>query len=74
MAGKGTGPMNAALSLLGAALLILIGLAVVLAVVILILYEASWILRLSGQLSRSTAAAEQACAASKPIHAERGRS
>lgn len=64
--------MNAALSLLGTAMLILIGLAVVLAVVILILYEASWILRLGGQLSRSTAVADQACAGPKPIHDERG--
>lgn len=47
--------MNAALSLLGAALLILIGVAFVLAVVILILYEARWAVRLGKQFSCSTA-------------------
>jgi Na+-transporting methylmalonyl-CoA/oxaloacetate decarboxylase gamma subunit len=53
------GPMNATLSLLGTAMLILIGVAVVLAVIILILYEARWIVRLGKQLFRSTPAAEQ---------------
>jgi Na+-transporting methylmalonyl-CoA/oxaloacetate decarboxylase gamma subunit len=65
--------MNAILSLLGTAMLILIGLAVVLAVVLLILYEAYWIVRLGGRLSRSTAVADQACTGSKPVHKERGR-
>jgi hypothetical protein len=51
--------MDASLSLIGAVMLILIGLAVVLAVVILILYEARWILMLGKQLFRSTPAAEQ---------------
>jgi Na+-transporting methylmalonyl-CoA/oxaloacetate decarboxylase gamma subunit len=50
--------MNASLSLLGAVMLILIGLAVVLAVVILILYEARWILVLGKQLLRTTPAAD----------------
>ena len=49
--------MNTALSLLGAAMLILIGVAVVLAVVIIILHEARWIVRLGRELARSTAAA-----------------
>jgi hypothetical protein len=66
--------MNAILSFLGAAMLILIGVAVVLAVVLLILYEACWIVRLRAQLSRSTAMADQACARSRPVHDERGRS
>jgi Na+-transporting methylmalonyl-CoA/oxaloacetate decarboxylase gamma subunit len=51
--------MNASLSLIGAVMLILIGLAVVLAVVILILYEARWILILGKQLFRSTPTTEQ---------------
>ena len=45
--------MHAALSFLGAALLILVGVVVVLATVILILYEACWIIRLGQQLSRA---------------------
>src|SRR5215212_6614549 len=52
------GPMHAALSFLGAAMLILVGVVVVLATVILILYEACWIVRLGQQLSRAAAAAE----------------
>jgi hypothetical protein len=52
--------MNASLSLLGAVMLILIGLAVVLAVVMLILYEARWILILGKRLLRSTSAADRA--------------
>jgi hypothetical protein len=51
--------MNASLSLLGAVMLILIGLAVVLAVVMLILYEARWILILGRRLLRSTSAADR---------------
>lgn len=49
--------MDITLSLLGATLLILIGVAVVLAVVILILQEARWIVRLGRELARSTVAA-----------------
>jgi hypothetical protein len=50
--------MHAALSFLGAAMLILVGVVVVLATVILILYEAHWILRLGQQLTRAAAPAE----------------
>jgi hypothetical protein len=50
--------MHAALSFLGAAMLILVGVVVVLATVILILYEARWILRLGRQLTRAAATAE----------------
>lgn len=64
--------MNATLSLLGTAMLILIGLAVVLAVIILILYEARCIVRLGRQLLRSTSAADQAGARSEPLQDERG--
>jgi hypothetical protein len=66
--------MNTLLSFLGTATLILIGLAVVLGVVLLILYEACWIVRLSARLSRSTAMAAQTCARSHPVPDERGRS
>ena len=45
--------MHAALSILGAALLLLVGVVVVLATVILILYEACWILRLGHRLTRA---------------------
>jgi hypothetical protein len=54
------GPMHAALSFLGAAMLILIGVVVVLATVILILYEACLIVRLGRQLTRSAAMVESA--------------
>ena len=47
--------MHAALSFLGAALLILVGVVVVLATVILILYEACWIVRLGHRLTRAVA-------------------
>ena len=47
--------MHAALSFLGAAMLILVGLVVVLATVILILYEACWIVRLGHRLTRAVA-------------------
>ena len=50
--------MDAALSFLGAAMLILVGVVVVLATVILILYEACWIVRLARQLTRAVATAE----------------
>ena len=50
--------MHAALAFLGAAMLILVGVVVVLATVILILYEACWIVRLGQQLSRAAATAE----------------
>jgi hypothetical protein len=49
------GPMHAALSFLGAAMLILAGVVVVLATVILILYEACWIVRLGHRLARGAA-------------------
>jgi hypothetical protein len=61
------GPMNATLSLLGTAMLVLIGLAVVLAVIILILYEARWIVRLGRDVLRSTAAADHGSAGSEPF-------
>ena len=48
--------MHAAWSFLGAAMLILVGVVVVLATVILILYEACWILRLGQQLTRAATA------------------
>ena len=48
--------MHAALSFLGAAMLILVGVVVVLATVILILYEACWIVRLGHRLTRAAAA------------------
>ena len=44
--------MHAALSFLGAAMLILVGVVIVLATVILILYEACLIVRLGHQLTR----------------------
>jgi hypothetical protein len=50
--------MHATLSFLGAAMLILVGVVVVLATVILSLYEARWILRLGRQLTRAAAPAE----------------
>jgi hypothetical protein len=50
--------MHAALSFLGAAMLILVGVVVVLATVILILYEACWIVRLGQQLTRGAATVE----------------
>jgi hypothetical protein len=64
--------MNASLSLLGAVMLILIGLAVVLAVVILILYEARWILILGRQLLRSTSAADQISEQSEALQDNHG--
>jgi hypothetical protein len=64
--------MNATLSLLGTAMLILIGVAVVLAVFILILYEARWIVRLGHELSRSISVAGQASAGSEPMQDEHG--
>jgi Na+-transporting methylmalonyl-CoA/oxaloacetate decarboxylase gamma subunit len=64
--------MNATLSLLGTAMLILIGLAVVLAVIILILYEARWIVRLGRHLLRSTSAADHVGDRSEPLQDERG--
>jgi Na+-transporting methylmalonyl-CoA/oxaloacetate decarboxylase gamma subunit len=64
--------MNATLSLLGTAMLILVGVAVVLAVIILILYEARWIVRLGKQLSRSISVADEAGVGSKPTQDEHG--
>ena len=45
------GPMDATLSLLGEVSLVLVGVVFVLAAVILILFEARWILRLGRQLT-----------------------
>ena len=53
------GPMQATLSLLGAAMLIFVGVAAVLAVIILILYEAHWIVRLGQQLARTISLADE---------------
>jgi len=64
--------MNATLSLLGTAMLILIGVAFVLAVLILILYEARWIVRLSRQLSRLISVADEAGVGSEPMQDEQG--
>ena len=50
--------MHAALSFLGAAMLTLVGVVVVLATVILILYEACWIVRLGHRLTRAVATVE----------------
>ena len=52
--------MHAALSFLGAAMLVLVGVVVVLATVILILYEACWIVRLGHRLTRAVATVEPA--------------
>jgi Na+-transporting methylmalonyl-CoA/oxaloacetate decarboxylase gamma subunit len=52
--------MHAALSFLGAAMLILVGVAVVLATVILILFEACWIVRLGRRLTRAAATVDAA--------------
>lgn len=54
------GPMNATIALLGTVMLLLVGLAAVLAVVILILYEARWIVRLGRQLTRAAAVVDPA--------------
>ena len=56
--------MNATLSLLGTAMLILLGVAVVLAVIILV--------RLGKQLSRSISVADQADTASEPMQDRHG--
>jgi len=64
--------MNATLSLLGTAMLILVGVSVVLAVIILILYEARWIVRLGKQLSRSISVADEAGVGSEPVQDEQG--
>jgi Na+-transporting methylmalonyl-CoA/oxaloacetate decarboxylase gamma subunit len=64
--------MNATLSLLSTAMLILVGVAFVLAVLILILYEARWIVRLGKQLSRSISMADQAGVGSEPMEDEHG--
>jgi Na+-transporting methylmalonyl-CoA/oxaloacetate decarboxylase gamma subunit len=64
--------MNGTLSLLGTAMLILIGVAVVLAVIILILYEARWIVRLGKQLSRSLCVTNESSGGSEPIRDEHG--
>jgi hypothetical protein len=52
--------MHAALSFLGAAMLILVGVVFVLATVILILYEACWVVRLGLQLTRAAATIDSA--------------
>ena len=65
--------MNATLSLLGTAMLILIGVAFVLAVLILILYEARCVIRLGKQLTRSISVADEAGAGSEPLQEHGGR-
>jgi hypothetical protein len=52
--------MHAALSFLGAAMLLLVGVVFVLATVILILYEACWVVRLGRQLTRAAATVDSA--------------
>ena len=52
--------MHAALSFLGAAMLVLVGVVLVLATVILILYEACLIVRLGHRLARGAATVESA--------------
>jgi Na+-transporting methylmalonyl-CoA/oxaloacetate decarboxylase gamma subunit len=69
---EGRDLMNASLSLLGAIMLILIGLAIVLAVVILILYETRWILLLGKQLWRSTSATGQISEKSEALQDNHG--
>ena len=64
--------MNVTLSLLGTAMLILVGVAVVLAVLILILYEARWIVRLGKQLSRSMSLADEVAVGREPVQDEEG--
>jgi hypothetical protein len=63
--------MNAILSLLGTAMLVLVSVAAVFAIIILVLYEACWIIRLGGQLYQS-ARPNQLCAGSEPAHDKRG--
>jgi Na+-transporting methylmalonyl-CoA/oxaloacetate decarboxylase gamma subunit len=64
--------MNATFSLLGTAMLILIGVAFVLAVLILILYEVRWVVRLGKQLPRSISMADEDGVGSKPVQNEHG--
>jgi Na+-transporting methylmalonyl-CoA/oxaloacetate decarboxylase gamma subunit len=64
--------MNATLSLLGTAMLILIGVAFVLAVLILILYETRWIVRLGKQFSRSISVVDEGGVGSEPTQDEHG--
>jgi Na+-transporting methylmalonyl-CoA/oxaloacetate decarboxylase gamma subunit len=64
--------MNATLSLLGTAMLILIGVAVVLAIIILILYEARCIIRLGKQLSHSVSIADEVGVGSDSMQDEHG--
>lgn len=64
--------MDATLSILGTAMLILMGVAVVLAVIILILYEARWIVRLGKQLSRSVSMADEVGGGSESMRNEHG--
>jgi hypothetical protein len=64
--------MKTTLSLLGATMLILIGVAVVLAVTILIRQEARWIVRLGRELVRSTAATDPSSADASSVTDQRG--
>ena len=64
--------MDDTLSFLGTAMLMLLGVAVVLAVMILILYEARLIVRLGRQLSRSLSVADEAGMGSEPLQDENG--
>jgi Na+-transporting methylmalonyl-CoA/oxaloacetate decarboxylase gamma subunit len=59
--------MDDTLSFLGTAMLMLLGVAVVLAVLILILYEARLIVRLGRQLSRSLSVGDEAGVGSEPL-------
>jgi hypothetical protein len=54
------GSMQATLSLPGAAMLLFVGVAAVLAVVMLILWEARWIVRLGQRLVHTITLADQA--------------
>jgi hypothetical protein len=64
--------MNGILSLLGTAMLMLVSVAAVLAVIILVLYEACWIVRLGGQLHQSARIPNQPCVGSELAHNKRG--
>jgi hypothetical protein len=51
--------MNAVLTVLGMAMLILASAAALLAIVLLVLYEALWVIRLGGKLYRSARIADR---------------
>lgn len=64
--------MNAILSVLGAAMLVLVSIAAILAIVILVLYEARWIIRISGQLGQSGSMGDQLRGTSEPTQQQLG--